>query len=93
MNTGSYFWKSRWDGSVESLASQSRRPHSHPNQHSEAELALIRNMQCRNPTLGMIELWRRPRGYTCRPESLFRVMRKLGMFQQKSEKTLHPKAL
>ena len=39
-----YFWRARWDGSVESLACQSRRPHSHPNQHTEAELKLIRDM-------------------------------------------------
>ena len=32
-----YFWKHRWDGSVASLACQSRRPHSHPNQHTEAD--------------------------------------------------------
>ena len=77
-----YFWKARWDGSVESLACQSRRPHSHPNQHTEAELKLIRDMRRRNPSLGLIELWYRlkQRGYTRRPESLFRVMRKLGMF-------------
>ena len=36
-----YFWKQRWDGSVASLTCQSRRPHSHPNQHTEAELKLI----------------------------------------------------
>ena len=34
-----YFWQSRWDGSVESLACRSRRPHSHPNQHTESEKA------------------------------------------------------
>ena len=86
-----YFWKERWDGSVESLACQSRRPHSHPNQHTEAELKLIRDMRRRNPKLGMIELWHRlrQRGYTRRPESLFRVMRKLGMFSQKKEKTAY----
>ena len=44
-----YFWKQRWDGSVASLACQSRRPHSHPNQHTEAELKLIRDMRRRNP--------------------------------------------
>lgn len=38
-----YFWKQRWDSSVESLACQSRRPHSHPNQHTEAELMKQRN--------------------------------------------------
>lgn len=46
-----YFWKQRWDGSVASLACQSRRPHSHPNQHTEAELKLIRDMRRRNPPL------------------------------------------
>ena len=64
-----YFWKARWDGSVESLACQSRRPHHHPNQHTEAELKLIRDMRRRNPTLGMVELWHRlrKRGYTRPP--------------------------
>lgn len=83
-----YFWKVRWDGSVESLACQSRRPHSHPNQHTEAELKLIQDMRRRNPTLGLIELWHRlkQRGYSRRPESLFRVMRKLGLFTQPKPK-------
>ena len=31
-----YFWKERWDGSIASLACRSRRPHSQPNQHTEA---------------------------------------------------------
>ena len=77
-----YFWKTRWDGTVESLACQFRRPHHHPNQHTEKELKLIRDMRRRNPHLGMVELWHRlqKRGYTRRPESLFRVMRKLGLF-------------
>ena len=89
-----YFWKQRWDGSVASLACQSRRPHSHPNQHTEAELKLIRDMRRRNPELGMIELWHRlrQRGYTRRPESLFRIMRKMGMFPpEKLKKTYKPK--
>ena len=83
-----YFLQARWDGSVESLACQSRRPHSHPNQHTEEELKLIRDMRRRNPTLGMVELWHRlrQRGYTRRPESLFRVMRKLGLFPGKKAK-------
>ena len=83
-----YFWWARWDGTVESLACQSRRPHSHPNQHTEAELKLIWDMRRRNPQLGMVELWHRlrQRGYTRRPESLFRVMRKLGLFPPKEKK-------
>ena len=83
-----YFWKKRWDGTAESLACKSRRPHSHPNQHTEAEMKLIRDMRRRNPHLGMVELWHRlrQRGYTRRPESLFRVMRKLGLFPRKEKK-------
>ena len=83
-----YFWKQRWDGSVASLACQSRRPHSHPNQHTEAELKLIRDMRRRNPSLGMIELWHRlrKRGYIRCPESLFRVMRKMGLFPAEKPK-------
>ncbi len=84
-----YFWRARWDGSVASLACQSRRPHSHPNQHTEAELKLIRDIR-RNPQTGLVELWHRlkQRGYTRRPESLFPVMRKLGMFPQEKKKKL-----
>jgi transposase InsO family protein len=89
-----YFWLARWDGSVESLICQSRRPHHHPNQHTEAELKLIRDMRRRNPDLGMVELWHRlrKRGYTRCPESLFRVMRKMGMFPAaETKKSYTPK--
>ena len=51
-------------------------------------------MRCRTPGLGLMELWRRlkQRGYTRRPESLFRGMRKLGMFSsEKKKKAYVPK--
>ena len=89
-----YFWKARWDGSAESLLCQSKRPHSHPNQHTEEELKLIRDMRRRNPTLGLPELWYRlkQRGYTRRPESLFRVMRRLELIPAATpKKTYTPK--
>ena len=83
-----YFWRKRWDGTLSSLACQSRRPHHHPNEHSPEEIALIQRMRRRNPNLGMIELWYRlrKRGYTRCPESLYRVMRKLGMFPPPKKK-------
>lgn len=76
-----YFWKARWDGTAASLACQSRRPHHHPNEHTQEELKLIRDIRRRNPDLGLPELWHRlrKRGYTRRPESLFRVLRRLGL--------------
>ena len=45
----------------------------------------------RNPNLGMVELWNRlrKRGYTRRPESLFQVMRKLGLFSPAKDKTTY----
>ena len=52
-----YFWKARWDGRAASLACQSRRPHHHPNQHTEAELKLILNMRRRNLNTGIVVLW------------------------------------
>ena len=81
-------------GAAARASANVRRSHSHPNQHTEAELKLIRDMRRRNPTLGMIELWHRlrQRGYTRRPESLFRVMRKMGMFPAETvKKTYKPK--
>jgi transposase InsO family protein len=86
-----YFWRARYDGTKESVANRSRRPHSHPKQHKPEELKLIRDMRRRNPKLGMIEFWcrLRQRGYTRRPESLFRVMRKLGMFPAKKSRKTH----
>lgn len=66
---------------MQSLGCHSRRPHHHPNEHTPEELKLIRDMRRRNPELCLPELWHRlrKRGYTRRPESLFRVLRKLGL--------------
>lgn len=89
-----YFWKARYDGSIESLACRSRRPHSHPNQHTEAELKLIRDMRRRNPKLGIVELWSRlrKRGYSRCIESLWRVLRREGLpAKEKPRKKYTPK--
>ena len=36
-----YRWQKRYDGTLQSLADKSHRPHYHPNKHTEAELKLI----------------------------------------------------
>ena len=56
-----YFWKARWDVTIESLAEHSKRPHHHPNEHTPDELKLIRDMRRRNPQLDLTELWHRLR--------------------------------
>ena len=89
-----YFWLSRYDGSLESLRPQSRRPHNHPNAHTEAEIKLIRDLRRRNPKLGLVELWHRlrKRGYTRCVESLYRVMRRLALLPAvKAKKKYVPK--
>lgn len=39
-----YRWKCRYNGSIESLHDRSRRPHHHPNQHTQDEIKLIMDM-------------------------------------------------
>lgn len=43
-----YRWKRRYDGSWDSLRDRSRRPLHHPNQHTDSEIKLIRDMRRRN---------------------------------------------
>ena len=49
-----YRWKNRYDGSWDSLRNRSRRPHSHPNQHTPEEIKLILDMRRRNPNAGLV---------------------------------------
>ncbi len=61
--------------------------------YNKADKKVFGDMRRRNPTLGMIELWHRlrQRGYTRCPESLFRVMRKMGLFPaEKPKKRTNP---
>jgi transposase InsO family protein len=85
-----YRWKGRYDGTLESLADKSHRPHSHPNQHSEAELKLIADMRRRNPHAGLVVFWvkLKQRGYTRSIPGLYRVLRRQG---QMAEKAPNPK--
>ena len=61
-----YRWLRRYDGTIDSLREKSRRPHHHPNQHTEQELKLIKDMRRRNPSAGLVVFWvkLRQRGYT-----------------------------
>ena len=75
-----YRWMKRYDGTLESLADRSHRPHSHPNQHTPAELKLISDMRRRNPNAGLVVSWVKlmQRGYTRSVTGLYRVLRKQG---------------
>ena len=75
-----YRWRKRYDGTLQSLADRSHRPHHHPNQHTPEEIKLILNMRRRNPNTGIVVLWvkLRQRGYTRSISGLYRFLRKRG---------------
>ena len=75
-----YFWKRRYDGTLQSLADRSRKPKHHPNQHTEEEIKLIKDMRRRNPNAGLVVFWvkLRQREYKRSVTGLYRVLRKLG---------------
>ena len=75
-----YRWKGRYDGSWDSLRDRSRRPHSHPNQHTPEELKLIKDMRRRNPNTGLVVFWVKlmQRGYKRSITGLYRVLKRTG---------------
>ena len=80
-----YRWLNRYDGTLQSLADRSHRPHSHPNQHTTEELNLIQNMRRRNPNAGLVVFWvkLRQRGYTRSISGLYRVLTRSGQMAVK----------
>ena len=52
-----YRWRKRCDGTLQSLADKSHKPHHHPKQHTDDELKLISNMHKRNPHAGLVVFW------------------------------------
>ena len=75
-----YRWRKRYDGTLQSLADKSHRPHHHPNQHTPEELKLIADMRKRNPNAGLVVFWVKlmQRGYSRSVTGLYRVLRRQG---------------
>ena len=74
-----YRWRKRYDGTLESLKDRSHRPRSHPNQHTEEEIELIKRMRKKNKHTGLVVFWvkLRQKGYTRSVTALWRMLRKL----------------
>ena len=75
-----YRWRKRYDGTLQSLADKSHRPHHHPNEHTPDELKLISDMRRRNPNAGLVVFWVKlmQRGYTRSITGLYRVLQRTG---------------
>lgn len=79
-----YRWKKllkEGNGDILVLANKSRRPHSHPNAHTETEIKLIKDMRRRNPNIGLQDFWIKlqARGYTRTQPALLKVLKRLEM--------------
>ncbi len=74
-----YRWRKKYDGTLRSLADGSHRPHSHPNQHTEEEVTLVKNIRRRNPHAGLVVFWvkLRQRGYTRSISGLYHLLRRI----------------
>ena len=78
----------KYDGTLKSLALKSRRPHSHPNAHTEEELNLIKKVKSRYGNDGLAEVYvqLRKRGYTRSYGSMVNQISKLPKEETKLRK-------
>ena len=76
-----YRWRKRYDGTLQSLADKSHRPHHHPNEHTPEELKLITDMRKRNTNAGLVVFWvkLRQRGYSRSIQCCLRKMAEMNL--------------
>ena len=82
-----YRLKWKYDGTPESLLPKSRKPHHHPNEHTEEEIQLIKYMRNENSHAGLNLLWHKLHqvGYKRTMSTLFRVMKRMGLYREKKK--------
>mgnify|MGYP002508599482 FL=1 len=70
------------------LKNKSRRPHSHPNQHTKEEIKKIKDYKYKNKETGLVVLWVKLRraGYKRSITSLYRVMQREGIYKKTPSK-------
>lgn len=83
-----YRWREKYDGTAKSLLNKSRKPHSHPRQHTEEEIKKIKDYKYKNKDTGLVVLWIKLKraGYTRSITSLYRVMQRLGIYNKAPSK-------
>lgn len=87
-----YRYLKRYSGNIRSPADYSRKPKSHPNQHTQDEIKLIKDMFKKNVDTGLVVFWvkLKQRSYTRTISSLYTQMKKLNLkFQDKKKKSKH----
>ncbi len=83
----------KYDGTVQSLALKSRKPHSHPKTHKKEELDLIARMYKRNGIYGLAEVYVRckDKGYARSFGSMCRQIRMRGYSKPVKKKKSYTK--
>lgn len=78
----------KYDGTVRSLALKSRKPHNHPNTHTEEEINLIKKVKSRYGNDGLAEVYvqLKKRGYIRNYESMVKQINKLPKEKRKYRK-------
>ena len=91
-----YRWRAKYDGTLKSLANESRRPHTSPRAHTSEEIKKIKNYKYKNKDTGLVVLWVKLKraGYTRSVVSLYRMMVKLGIYKKtpRKKKVYEPKS-
>lgn len=75
-------WIARYDGTLQSLMDRSKRPHSHPNQHTKEEIRRVLSVARHNKRLGLVCLWIHLKlsfGYKRTVAALYRLLRREGV--------------
>ena len=82
-------WRNRYDGTVQSLLPKSRRPKSHPNQHTQEEIEMVMRKYRKFGYEGLAEVYVKARkeGYSRTYDSMCRIIRKMkGNAKEKPKK-------
>ena len=82
-------WSKRYDGTWQSLKDKSRMPHSHPNQHTIYEEAIITEVWQEHGKKGIDYAYCilvQEKGYTRSQGGLFHALRRLGLIEKSKKK-------
>lgn len=86
-------WRKKYNGTVESLANKSRRPHSHPNKHTQKEIELISKKYQYHKHEGLGQVYRKCKesGYKRSYGSMCKQIRKQKSYE-KAKRISYPKS-
>lgn len=86
-------WRKKYNGTVESLANKSRRPHSHPNEHTQKEIELISKKYQYHKHEGLGQVYRKCKesGYKRSYGSMCKQIRKQKSYE-KAKRISYPKS-